>query len=281
MRYYCGISVEKGSMDKAPVILQSIPFDGTSTWGKGADKGFDAFMDASDNMEIYDIETDTEVVHKGIHVTEDFNDIRTVEEMYEKVLKKTRKLLDKGKFITSFGGEHSISIPVIKAHYEHYDDLSVLQIDAHADLRPSYEGTPYNHACALFDASQYCNLVQVGIRSADKDELQYAREGNVFWAHEMHGNRRWMQKSIDRLGDKVYVTIDLDAFDPSILPGTGTPEPGGISWYDMLTYLRMVFEQRDVVGFDIVELAPIPGHSASEFLAAKLYYKMLTYLFYA
>ena len=281
MRYYCGISVEKGSMDKAPVILQSIPFDGTSTWGKGADKGFDAFMDASDNMEIYDIETDTEVVHKGIHVTEDFNDISTAEEMYEKVLKKTRKLLDKGKFITSFGGEHSISIPVIKAHYEHYDDLSVLQIDAHADLRPSYEGTPYNHACALFDASQYCNLVQVGIRSADKDELQYAREGNVFWAHEMHGNRRWMQKSIDRLGDKVYVTIDLDAFDPSILPGTGTPEPGGISWYDMLTYLRMVFEQRDVVGFDIVELAPIPGHSASEFLAAKLYYKMLTYLFYA
>jgi agmatinase len=163
---------------------------------------------------------------------------------------------------------------------EKYSDLSVLQLDAHADLRPEYLGTPFNHACALYEASRTCNLVQVGIRSAEKDELQWVQKDNIFFGHEMHGHDLWMQKSIDRLGDKVYLTLDLDAFDPSILPATGTPEPGGIGWYDMLRYFRMVFEQRDVVGFDIVELAPIAGEPSSEFLVAKLYYKMLSYKFY-
>jgi len=279
LRPYCGIETPEGSWEKAKVILQSIAYDGTSTWGKGADKGFEAFMNASDNMETYDLETRTEVFECGVFVEHELKGYSTPEAMYESVYANCKEQLKTGKFLTGFGGEHSVSTGLIKAHYEHYTDLSVLQLDAHADLRPEYMGSANNHACALYDASQNCNLVQVGIRSAERDEMQHAQEGNVFLAQEMYGHSKWMQDSIDRLGKQVYITIDLDAFDPAILPGTGTPEPGGMGWYDTLKYLRMVFSQREVIGFDIVELAPIEGHSASEFLTAKLYYKMLTYKF--
>jgi agmatinase len=236
-------------------------------------------MDALDNMEVYDIETASEVYLEGVHVMDELKGFSSPESMYESVYARVKELIQTGKFITSFGGEHSISIGAIKAHYEHYQDLSILQLDAHTDLRPDFHGSAYNHACAVYDASKNTNLVQVGIRSMDIEEMEHIQEGNIFWAHEMHGHRTWMQKSIDRLGDQVYITLDLDVFDPSILPGTGTPEPGGMSWYDMMNYLRMVFEQKEVVGFDIVELAPIKGHKASEFLTAKLYYKMLSYKF--
>ena len=157
--------------------------------------------------------------------------------------------------------------------------MTVLQLDAHTDLRPEYHGSPYNHACAVYDASQHCNLVQVGIRSMDIEEKQYIQAGNCFFAQDMYGHERWMQESIDRMTDNVYLTIDLDAFDPSIMPATGTPEPGGMGWYETLKYLRRVFKEKNVVGFDIVELAPEAAHKASNFLAAKLYYKLLSYQF--
>ncbi|MDA0973082.1 MAG: agmatinase [Bacteroidetes bacterium] len=279
MRHFVGIETENGSYEKSKVLLQSIPYDGTSTWGKGADRGYEAFMDALDNMEVYDIETASEVYLEGIHVLDELKGFNSPEAMFEGVYGQVKDLIKTGKFITCFGGEHSVSIGAIKAHYEHYDGLSILQLDAHTDLRPDFHGSAYNHACAVYDASKNTNLVQVGIRSMDIEEMEHIQEGNIFWAHEMHGHRTWMQNSIDRLGDQVYITLDLDVFDPSVLPGTGTPEPGGLSWYDMVNYLRMVFEQKDVVGFDIVELAPINGHKASEFLTAKLYYKMLSYKF--
>ncbi len=279
MRYFCGIETSKAEIEQAQVLLQSIPYDGTSTWGKGADKGFSAFMDALDNMEVYDLETRSEVYRKGVHILEELSGFVSPEEMVNAVHGRTTELLELDSFPTFFGGEHSVSIGIIRAMRERYKDLSVLQIDAHADLRPIYMDSPYNHACALHESSKNDTLVQVGIRSAEKEEMRHAQKGNVFLAHQMHGHSDWMQQSIDRLGMKVYLTIDLDAFDPSILPGTGTPEPGGIGWYDMLTYLRMVFDQRNVVGFDIVELAPIAGEPSSEFLVAKLYYKMLTYKF--
>jgi agmatinase len=199
--------------------------------------------------------------------------------MVTAVYERTKAMLRLGRFPTFFGGEHSVSIGIIRAMREQYAGLSVLQLDAHADLRPSYMGSACNHACALHESSRHDQLVQVGIRSADKEEMSYVQAGNLFLAEDMQGHRRWMQESIDRLGEQVYLTIDLDAFDPSILPATGTPEPGGLGWYDMLCYLRILFEQREVVGFDIVELAPIQGYPASEFLVAKLYYKMLSYRF--
>ncbi|WP_421750471.1 agmatinase [Croceimicrobium sp.] len=279
MRIYAGVEDEWGDYTKARILLQSIPYDGTSTWGKGADQGFESFLDATDNMELYDIETDSEVYKQGVHILDPIREDSSPEAVFETVYKKTQELLKTGKYLSFFGGEHSISIGVIKAFYEHHDNLSVLQIDAHADLRPDYHGSPYNHACAVYDASQNCNLVQVGIRSMDADEKQYVQEGNCFYAHEMWGHDRWMDESIARLTDKVYLTIDLDAFDPSILAATGTPEPGGMGWYETLKYLRRVFREKEVVGFDIVELAPEKAHKASNFLAAKLYYKLLSYQF--
>lgn len=279
MKTFAGIEQKYAQKDTAAVYLQSIPYDGTSTWGKGADKGFEAFMDAAENMELYDIETNTEVYKKGIHLLPAAPSFDSPEAMYEYTYEHTKALLKDGKFLTFFGGEHSVSIGPIKAHYEHYEDMTVLQIDAHADLRPSYMGTPYNHACAVYDASKNANLVQVGIRSMDISEKQHMDYDKVFFADEIKYEVLWQDQALNTMTENVYITLDLDAFDPSILPATGTPEPGGLDWYEVTNFLQRVFEERNVVGFDIVELAPIEGHKASEFLAAKLYYKMLSYKF--
>lgn len=279
MKTFGNIPQELGKRANANIWLQSIPYDGTSTWGKGANKGFEAFMDAADNMELYDIETESEVFRQGIHLLPALKGFQSPEEMFETVYASTKELLAYNTFLTFMGGEHSISIGVIKAFYEYFDNLTVLQIDAHADQRPTYEGTPYNHACAVYDAGQNCNLIQVGIRSMDIKEKAYMDEEKTYFAHEMYDNTYWMEQSIDQMTDNVYITFDLDAFDPSIMPATGTPEPGGLNWYDTLDYLRQVFEQKNVVGFDIVELAPIEGFHAPQFLVAKLYYKMLSYKF--
>lgn len=279
METFAGIPEEFATREDSKIFLQSIPYDGTSTWGKGADKGFEAFMDAAANMELYDIETDSEVYRQGIHLLPESPKFASPEEMYRYTYIHTKTLLQENKFLTFFGGEHSISIGLIKAHYEHYDNLTVVQIDAHADLRPSYMGTPYNHACALYDASKNCNLIQLGIRSMDISEKEHMDYDKVYFADEMKYTKDWEEKALKSMTDNVYITFDLDALDPSILPATGTPEPGGLPWYLTTNFLAKIFEQKNVVGFDIVELAPIEGHRASEFLAAKLYYKMLSYKF--
>ena len=279
-RTFAGIGPEFAALEQAKILLQSIPYDGTSTWGKGADKGFNAFLDAAENMELYDIETNCEVYTQGIHLLNAAPDFETPEEMYRYTLQHTQSLLKKNKFLTFFGGEHSISIGIIKAFYSHFNDLSILQIDAHADLRPEYHGTPYNHACALYDASRNSHLVQVGIRSMDIEEKQYEQPGNVFYAHHLDSNLLWINQVVKKLKRNVYITFDLDALDPSIMPATGTPEPGGLQWYETMSLLRSVFSQRNVVGFDIVELAPIEGLHHPQFLVAKLYYKMLSYKFH-
>ena len=274
-----GIGEAYSTLADSNILLQSFPYDGTSTWGKGANKGFEAFLDAAENMELYDIETDSEVYKQGIHLLDEIKDFTSPSDMFQKTYQRTKELLALKKFNTFFGGEHSISIGIIKAYYEAFENLTVLQIDAHADLRSSYEGTPYNHACAVYDASKHCNLVQVGIRSMDISEKENMNYSNVFFADEIRYNEGWFEESINRMTDNVYITFDLDAFDPSIMPATGTPEPGGLPWYLVTDYLRTVFEQKNVVGFDIVELAPIEGYHAPQFLAAKLYYKMLSYKF--
>jgi len=279
MRRFAGIDEKYCSYDNAEVLLQAIPYDGTSTWVKGADKGFAAFLDALENMELYDIETDSEVYTHGIHIPPDIDENESPESMFKAVYQKSRELLASGKYLTCFGGEHSVSIGVIKAHYEKYQNLTVLQLDAHADLRDSYGGTPYNHACALHDASQNANLIQVGIRSADSSEMKYLDRDQCYFAEDIYGDESWMDKSISQMTDQVYLTIDLDAFDPSIMPATGTPEPGGLLWNPTIKYLRKVFEAKTVVGFDITEFAPIEGQHAPQFLVAKLYYKLLSYKF--
>lgn len=279
MKTFGNIEQKYGSYEQSKILLQSIPYDGTSTWGKGADKGFEAFMDATDNMELYDIETDSEVYKQGIHILPAITEDASPEKVFKTAYANTKKLVDTNKFLTFFGGEHSISIGIMKALYEKYPDLTVLQIDAHADLRPDYLGTPYNHACAVYDASKNTNLVQVGIRSMDISEKEHINNNQCFYAHQIHGQTKWMNQAINRMTDKVYITFDLDALDPSIMPGTGTPEPGGLDWYTTTKFLKKVFKRKNIVGFDLVELAPIEGQKASEFLAAKLYYKMLSYKF--
>lgn len=276
---YAGIPEEFAKLEQAKIVLIPVPYDGTSTWQKGADKGPQAFLDASENMELYDIETDTEVYQQGVFLADAVTENSSPEAMVEAVHEATKKYIKKNKFVTIFGGEHSISIGTIRAFNEMYPNLTVLQLDAHADLRKEYEGSKYNHACAVYEASQTTNLIQVGIRSMDAIEKTVMDEEKTYFAHEMVEDNTWMDSAIDQMTDNVFITIDLDVFDPSIIPSTGTPEPGGLLWYETLDFLRQIFEEKNVVGFDIVELCPNQDEKSSDFLAAKLYYKMLSYKF--
>jgi len=275
---YAGIPAENATYENSKVVLVTVPYDGTSTWGKGADKGPELFLDASENMELYDIETDTEPYLQGIYMAGEVSEKSSPEKMVEAVYQKTKELVkDREKLFTLIGGEHSVSIGSIRAVGEEYHNLTVLQLDAHTDLRPEYHGSKNNHACAVFEANQKHKLVQVGIRSMDAEEKQYLPHKRVFFAHEIAKNDNWIKDVLDKVSGNVYITIDLDAFDPSIAPSTGTPEPGGLQWYPTLKLLKKVFKKCNVVAFDIVELMDSPQAKPTAFLAAKLYYKMLAY----
>ena len=276
---YAGIPAEFSKLENAKIVLIPVPYDGTSTWQKGADKGPEAFLNASENMELYDIETDSEVYQQGVFLADAVTENSSPEAMVEAVHEVTKKFINKNKFVTIFGGEHSVSIGTIRAFNEMYPSLTVLHIDAHADLRKEYEGSTCNHACAVYEASQTTNLIQVGIRSMDVMEKSIMDFDKTYFAHEMAVDDNWMDSAIDQMTDNVFITFDLDALDPSIMPSTGTPEPGGLLYYETLDFLKQVFEEKNVVGFDIVELCPNAKDKSSDFLAAKLYYKMLSYKF--
>ncbi|MED9995685.1 MAG: agmatinase, partial [Paludibacteraceae bacterium] len=181
------------------------------------------------------------------------------------------------KFPVTIGGNHTVSIGAIRAMAQKYNNLTVLQLDAHSDLRPSYEGSPLNHACVMNRAAEVAKITQIGIRSQCVEELPFFEKDRLFYAHQIFDNNNWQQKAIDTLTENVYVTIDLDVFDPSVLPSTGTPEPGGLTYYQVLHFLRSVFASKNVVGFDIVELCPNPIDKASDYLAARLAYQLMTY----
>lgn len=279
MKTFAGIEKKYADFTNSSVLLQSIPYDGTSTWGKGADLGFDVFLEAAENMELYDIETDSEVYKRGIHILPTIDEKSSPKNVFEAIRKTTLELLNSDKFLTFFGGEHSVSIGIIDAFQQKYNNLTVLQLDAHADLKESYLGTEYNHACALHEASKNTNLIQVGIRSMDICEKQFLNPEKCFFAENINSSTDWMKNSINLMTDDVYLTIDLDVLDPSIMPATGTPEPGGLEWYQTINYLKEVFTRKNVVGFDIVEFAPIENLKAPGFLVSKLYYKLLSYKF--
>ena len=276
---YAGIPEEYSSFENSKIVLLPVPYDATSTWGKGADNGPEAFLEASENMELYDLETDSEVYTQGVFLYEPLICDEKPEIMFQQLRKKTLEIIDTGKLFTMIGGEHSVSIATIDAFAQKYDNLSVLQLDAHSDLRESYLDSEFNHACAMHRASKTTNLVQVGIRSSDISEIPFMNKEKMFFADDIVNKKDWQQLVIDKLGDNVYLTIDLDCFDPSVCPGTGTPEPGGLFWYDVIKLLKLLIEQKNVVAFDIVELAPMSNNKISEFLTAKLYYKILSYIF--
>ncbi|MBW7869070.1 MAG: agmatinase [Brumimicrobium sp.] len=279
MRTYAGIPEEFGEFDQAKIVMIPVPYDGTSTYGKGADKGYDAMLDASENMELYDIETDSEVYKEGIYLAPKVTEDSSPEAMCDAVEKATTDMLNTGKFVMLFGGEHSISIGSIRAFRKKYTNLSVLQLDAHSDLRPEFHGSACNHACAMHEASKTTNLVQVGIRSMDTVELPFVKKENFYTMYRLRATENWMDEVISKLGEDVYLTIDLDVFDPSIMPSTGTPEPGGLLWYDVITLVRKLIEKKNLVGFDIVELASEEGVPSPDFMASKLVYKILSYKF--
>lgn len=267
--------------ETAAAVIVPVPYDATSTWVKGADKGPGAILDASYNLEFYDIETDSEAFRRGIHTQAPVTEGPEPEKMVRAVRERVAAILAKGKLPVVLGGEHSVSAGAIEATGARYADLTVLQLDAHADLREEYEGSRYNHACVMARAKEHAKIVQVGIRSMDACEKDKMDMDRVFFAYAIcdGAERGWIERAVSLLGEHVYLTIDLDAFDPSIMPATGTPEPGGMGWYDVLALVGAVCRQRTLVGFDIVELCPRENLWGSDFLAAKLLYKILTYQF--
>ena len=265
--------------DRSKIVIVPVPYDETSTWMKGADKGPDAIIEASWNMYLYDIETDSEVYKKGISTDSPVVEKDSPESMIDAVKGRVARHLAADKFVVTVGGEHSVSIGAVQAHVDAYPGLSVLQFDAHADLQNEFNGSRFNHACVMARVRESCPVVQVGIRSMDSVERAAAEPGRIFYAEEIHGRSDWMKRAVSLLSDRVYVTIDVDCFDTSIMPATGTPEPGGMLWYDAIALLGTVARKKQIVGFDVVELCPNQFSKHCDFLAAKLIYRLLSYVF--
>ena len=270
---------ENSKLETAKIVILPVPYDGTSTWGKGADNGPAAIIEASANMELYDIETDSEVYKQNIFTTKPVIENGAPEKMVKKVKAAASEFLSQGKFIVILGGEHSITAGAVQAYAEKFKNLSVLQLDAHSDLRPEYQGSKYNHASVMSRVRELCPIAQVGIRSLDITEKPFIDKTRVFLAEEIYNKTSWQNQAINKLTDKVYITIDLDVFDPAIMPSTGTPEPGGLGWYQVLEFLKKVISKKELAGFDVVELCPNKNDRSSDFLAAKLIYKLLSYKF--
>ena len=273
---------EISNYETSKAVILPIPYEKTTTYVKGAAKGPAAILDASRNMELYDEELDKEISEVGICTLNELKIEEKPELMINIVYENVKKLISEGKFPVVIGGEHSITPGCVKAYAASYDDFSVLQLDAHTDLREEYDGTRFSHACTMkrvLDISK--NIVQVGIRSMDYEEAVFAKKNKmkIFWAKDIFKEDNWFNDAISRLSKNVYITLDLDVFDPSIMPSVGTPEPGGLGYYQVLRFLRKVFEERNVVGFDFVELSPNENDVSSDFTAAKVIYKMIGYKF--
>ncbi len=275
-----GVAVDPST---AAAAIIPVPYDLTSTWRKGADRGPSALLDASGTIELYDIETDSEPCKRGIVTLPPIRHDGGPEELAELVRAAAAEVLARGAVPVVIGGEHSVTIGAVEAAADAYPGLGVLQIDAHGDTRDSYEGSTHNHACVMARARERCPIVQVGIRAVDASEMPGLDPDRVFWAHEIAGraDTGWMDEVVELLPETVYLTIDLDAFDPSLLPATGTPEPGGLGWYEVNELVRRVARERQIVGFDVVELLPLPGEHASDFIAAKLVHRVLAEVFAA
>lgn len=277
-----GLPDPYATFETARILIWPVPFEATTTFLKGTALGPHAIIEASRHLELYDEELDAEVYRLGIHTLPPADINAAVEEVMKRLRAETRRLLETGKFLCALGGEHSITSPIVAAFAERYPDLSVLQIDAHADLRPSYEGTPYSHASVAARLVEICPVVQVGIRALSREEARALRQLPIatFFAKDLKDPAEWIPRVIEKLSERVYLTIDVDGLDPSLIPATGTPEPGGLSWSDTLSLIRETAQRRTIVGMDVTELCPMTGQEASNFIVAKLIYKALGYIFH-
>jgi len=268
--------------EQSKFIILPIPYEQTTSYGLGTRNGPEAIIKASHYLELFDEETDMEPYLEGIHTLESVEfDIKPIEFAIEKIYKTVGALPVKNKFLISLGGEHTITYPIIKAYKEQFNTISILQIDAHSDLRESYEGTIYSHASVMARIKNISDIsiTQAGIRSQTKEEHKLIREKGIhtFYMHNIQNDNLWMEHVVESLGDNVYLTVDLDGFDPSVAPGVGTPEPGGLSWYEVINLIKLLTKRRHIIGCDIVELSPAPHSIITDFLASKLIYKIIAY----
>jgi agmatinase len=286
---FLGLDEESSDFERAGAVILPVPYEATTSFGAGTGAGPAAILEASRYIELYDQELDAEPYEAGIATLPALSLTGAGPEAAVKELRATyEKLLDAapGKFVVTLGGEHSITSAPVLAWADRLERegrrLSVLQFDAHTDLRPEYEGSPYSHASVMARVHDRVEIVAVGIRAMTADEMRLVRRSeniHAFLADDIHGGDAWMDDVMRRLGRDVYITFDVDCFDPALVPSTGTPEPGGLQWYPVLKLLRRVFAERTVHAADIVELAPLPGLTAPDFLVAKLLYKMIAYRF--
>ncbi len=262
-----GLEPHLATFEDSQVLIWPVPFEKTVSYGRGTSGGPAEIIGASRYMEIYDEEIGGETATIGIHTLPAVDADREPEEMMPALQRQAQELLKTGKFLCMLGGEHSISAPVVRAFREKFPKLSVLQIDAHADLRDSYEGTPHSHACAMRRILEVCPAVQVGIRSLSAEEARVipTLPTRVFYAKDITGQTDWFDSAVDLLTEDVYLTIDIDGLDPSLVPSTGTPEPGGLMWGEVLTLIRTLAAKRNVVGMDLVELCPSSTSNVSSF----------------
>lgn len=282
MRKYGDFSAAETRYETAAIAILPVPYDGTSTWMKGADKGPEALLEASYNLEFYDIETDSEVYKRGIATLPPVLTNDSPEAMSAEVQRRMESIWDDGKFPVLIGGEHSVSIGAFRAAAKHFPDFSILQLDAHSDMRDVYEGSSHNHACVMARAKEVCDsITQVGIRSQAIEEKKNIHPERIFYAHRIHTTTEdWMRQVSSQLKEKVYITIDLDVLDPAYMPSTGTPEPDGLSYRQVMDLLRTVIKNHQVIGLDVVELCPNEYNKAPDFLAAKLIYQFLSMNFH-
>ena len=292
---FLDLAPEFRDRETAAACILPVPYDETSSWLRGSAAGPAALIAASNYVEVYDIETASEPYRRGIATLPPVEFSGPPDQLSEILRERVGEILTRGQLPIVLGGEHSLTIGPVRAAAARHPGLSCLQIDAHADTRESYDGSPYNHACVMARVREVCPIVQVGIRSLDTAELGGLGGGRVVFAHEIAAERGagspgeadsplerpWMARAVDLLSDDVYVTIDVDAFDPSVMPATGTPEPGGLFWYEVNQLLSLVARSRRVVAFDVVELLDLPGHHASAFTAAKLVHRFLAEIFAA
>lgn len=280
-----GLPEEHSQYETSRAVIFPVPLERTTTYEQGTRNGPSAILKASQNMELYDEELELEPYKEiGIHTLPPIDTMDgSLDEVITELFTAECGLLDDDKFPVALGGEHSLTPPLVSAVAKKYKNLSVLQIDAHADLRDEYQGNPASHACAMRRVLEFCPAVQVGIRSLSIEEAQAIPHlrTKVYWANDIVRAplKSWIAKVLSDLSPNVYVTIDLDGFDPSIIPATGTPEPGGLDWHQVTSLVRAVAQHKKIVGMDVVELLPQPGEHASDFLAAKLVYKCLGYVF--
>lgn len=277
---YGGADLTHTSFEEARFVVVPIPYDLTTSYQPGTRRGPKAILEASSYMELYDDELGKETYLCGIHTADPVEvDTRGPEAMTAKIRERIEEIVAAGKIPVPIGGEHSVSIGVVQAMKEKFPGLSVLQFDAHADLRDSYQGSPYSHACAARRIWEICPITQVGIRSLSAEDAAFIKEKKIPSFHaDFVDEDRWWEKVEKTLTDDVYITVDLDCLDPAVMSATGTPEPGGISWKNLLRVIKEVAGKRRIRGFDVVELSPIPGLVAPDFLAAKLIYRIMGYI---